>query len=288
MHFLRRFNGSHQWGPKGVWQEAFAWMWLIAMKNGRQPRDEQFITAELIATLQRAKMLEDSGDVFFAWQNDRNASDIFQGLTDTKKIDDHTADMKKNEAVREGQEREEKELDEQIRIQSKVLNIIALIQKPKPKWLTNEQLNNYNVGDLSFSDLRTQAQEAIRRLRKNLEDEDRLERRQLLERARGVIFSSLMETAQFDLDSNDLQTAKNFLELAIEMQPTMYWPHLSLARCFIRMGDKEESIRELGRARAVGLSAQSLIETSKQMSELGSLIDDPEFQKLITDVPGGH
>jgi hypothetical protein len=288
MHFLRRFNGSHQWGPKGVWQEAFAWMWLIAMKNGRQPRDEQFITAELIATLQRAKMLEDSGDVFFAWQNDRNASDIFQGLTDTKKIDDHTADMKKNEAVREGQEREEKELDEQIRIQSKVLNIIALIQKPKPKWLTNEQLNNYNVGDLSFSDLRTQAQEAIRRLRNNLEDENRLERRRFLERVCGVIFSSLMETAQSDIDSNNLQIAKNFLELAIELQPMMYRPHIYLARCLIRMEDKEESIHELGQARKLGLSAQALSGMSKQISELSSLVDDPEFQKFITDMPDGY
>jgi hypothetical protein len=287
-HFLRRFNGSHQWAPKDVWREAFAWMRLIAMKNGRQPHDDQFITAELSATLQRAKMWEDSGDVYFAWQNYHNALEIFHGLTDTKKIDEYVAVLEKNDAVREGQEREEKELDVQIRLQNKTLNILALMHKPKPKWLSHEQLNNYNEGGFTFGDLRTQAQEAIRRLRNNLENEDRLEKHRLLERARGVIFSSLMETAQFDMDSSNLHLAKNFFELAAEMQPTSYRPHLSLARCLIRMEENEESIRELGRARELGLGAQALADMAKQISELKSLVDDPEFQKLIIDVPIGH
>ena len=87
LHFLRRFNGSHEWAPKDVWQEAFAWMRLAAMKNGRQPRDEKFITTEIDLALRRAQTLEDSGSAYYAWQNYREVSDIFQGLIDTKKID---------------------------------------------------------------------------------------------------------------------------------------------------------------------------------------------------------
>jgi tetratricopeptide (TPR) repeat protein len=287
-HFLRRFNGSHQWGPKEVWQEAFAWMRLIAIKNGRQPRDEQFISVELAAALQRAQIFEDSGDVFFAWQNYSNVSKIFQGLTDTKKIDDHVDVLAKNFAVIEGQEKEENEIEEQIKLQSKILDILDLMNKPKPKWPTGVQLNDFNESRDAFSDLQTQARRAIRWLRNDFEGENELERHRILERASSVIFGYLMETARFNMDSKDLQNAKDFFELAIEMRPNVYGPHLSLARCLVLMGDKEEAIKELSRAREVGLSAQALVNFSKQIAELNSLIDDPKFQKLIIDVPTGQ
>ena len=92
-----------------------------------------------------------------------------------------------------------------------------------------------------------------------------------------------METAQFDMDSDDLQIAKNLFELAIEAQPNTFWPHFSLARCLINIGDNDESIEELSLARKFGLSAQSLANMSKQYSELNSLINNPEFQKLLSD-----
>jgi dienelactone hydrolase len=126
-HFLRRFNGSHGWAPKDVWQEAFAWMRLAAMKNGRQPRDEKFITTEIDLALRRAQTLEDSGSAYYAWQNYREVSDIFQGLIDTKKIDARTAILENDVKVREGQEQEEKELDEQIKLQNKILSILQLM-----------------------------------------------------------------------------------------------------------------------------------------------------------------
>ncbi len=287
-HFLRRFDGSHGWAPKDVWQEAFSWMRLVAMKNRRQTRDEQFIAAELDLALHRAKILEDSGSIYYAWQNYREVSEIFQGLADTKKIDEHAVILEKGGKVREGQEREEKEINEQIELQNKIVNILHLMHKPKPKWLTGEQLNNYDEGGFTFGELRTQARDAIHRLQRDMESENRPERHRVLERVRSVVSIYLSETAQYDMDSNDFLIAKNFYELAVEAQPDIYGPHISLARCLLRLGDKEESIHELGRARETGLTVQALAEMSKQMTELNSLTGDPEFQKLITIVPSGH
>ena len=287
-HFLRRFNGSHGWAPKDVWQEAFAWMRLAAMKNGRQPRDEKFITTEIDLALRRAHALEDSGSVYYAWQNYREVSDIFQGLIDTKKIDARTAILENDVKVREGQEQEEKDLDEQIKLQNKILSMLQFMQKPKPKWLTGEQLNNYDEGGFTFGDLRSQARDAIQQLQKDMEAENRPERRRVLERVHSVVTIYLAETAQFDMDSNDFEIAKIFYEFAAEAQPEIYGHHLSLARCLIRMGDKEESIHELRRARETGLSAQALSDLLKQMTELNSLTGDPVFQKLITAAPSGH
>jgi hypothetical protein len=252
------------------------------MKNGRQSRDEQFITAELAIAIQRAQMLEDSGNVYFAWQNFHETSNLFQGLTDTKKIDEHVAVLEKSVAVMEGREGEEKEIAEQVRLQDKVLKMAELIVNPNSRWLNNEHLNNDN------RDERTQVRDVIRRLRKDLEDKDRPERRWALERTRGSIFAYLMETGRSAMDADHLEIAKTFFEFATEAQPNMSWPHIFLARCLVRIGEKEESIQELGRAREVGLSAQALADMSKQIPELSSLIDDPEFQRLITDVPSGH
>jgi predicted Zn-dependent protease len=214
--------------------------------------------------------------------------DIFQGLTDTKIIDERTALLDKNTGVREGQEREKKELDEQAKLQDKILNILQLMHKPKPKWLTGEQLNNYDEGGFTFGDLRSQARDAIRQLQKDIESKNRPESCRVLERVRSVISIYLTEAAQLDMDSNDLLIAKNFFELAAEAQPGKYGPHLSLARCLVRLGEKKESIHELGRARALGLSPQELFDLSKQLPELSPMIGDPDFQKLIQDSPPGH
>ena len=287
-HFLRRFNGSHGWAPKAVWQEAFAWMRLVAIRNGRQSHDAEFIAKELDLSLHRAQTLEDSGSTYYAWQNYREVSDVFHGLADTKKIDARTTLLENDVKVREGREREEKDLDEQIKLQNNILSILQLMQKPKPKWLTGEQLNNYDEGGFTFGDLRSQARDAIQQLQKDMEFENRPERRRVLDRVHSIISVYLSETAQSEMDSNDFEIAKIFYEFAVEAQPEIYGPHLSLARCLIRLGDKEESIHELSRARETGLSAQALSDLLKQMTELNSLTGDPEFQKLITAVPSGH
>jgi predicted esterase len=282
-HFLRRFNGTHEWAPKEVWQEGLAWMRLIEMKNRRLPIDSPLISSELTLSTQRAQSDEDTGNVYYAWQDYRNISNVFKGLADTKKIDAHIKTMEKKDAVIKGRKDEQKEVKDQIEIQNQVISAIQLMAKPKPKLLKGEQLDNYDVGGYTFKELQTQTQAAIHKITTNIETEKRPEKRRVYERARGIIPIYLIRAAQSAMDSNDLQIAKIFFGLAIELQPNETQPYISLARCLIRMGDKEEAIQKLGLARKNGLSVQALIDTVKQTSELSTLNDDPEFQKLISD-----
>src|SRR5215813_119981 len=46
-HFLRRFDGAHEWAPAAVWPEALSWMNLQAMKEKRLDRDDAFIGKKL-------------------------------------------------------------------------------------------------------------------------------------------------------------------------------------------------------------------------------------------------
>jgi hypothetical protein len=287
-HFLRRFNGTHEWAPKEVWQEGLAWMRLIEMKNGQLPVDTHFVSVELASSLQRAHSEEDTGNVYYAWQDYHNISNIFKELADTKKIDDHIKNIDKKEAVIKGRNNELKEVKDQIEIQNQLISVIQLMAKPKSKLLKGEQLNNYVTGGYTFRELRTQAQSAVNKITNNIATEKKPEKRRVYERARGVIPIYLIRAAQTAMDSDDLETAKIFFGLAIELQQNETQPYISLARCLIRMGNKEEAIHELSIARKNGMSAQALIDTIKQTSELSTLIDDTEFQKLVSDKQPGH
>lgn len=283
LHFFRRFNGTHQWAPKEYWLEGFAWMKLIAMKNGRQSRDTEFIDSELALSLKRAQAQEDSGNIFYAWKDYQNARNIFQGLTDTRQIEEYIASLEKNKKLLEQQEQEEDEVKEQVKMQSQVLAWAQLISKPKPKWLEGEQLNNYYENGYTVRDIKVYAFDAIKKFNSNLRREDLPEKRRVLERARNVIALYLGETAQHEMDSNNLQVARILLEFAIELQPAIFMPHVSLARCLIRMDEKSEAIKELSKAQKLGLSSKNLAELSKQYSELNSLKDNQDFQKLIAN-----
>lgn len=45
-HFLRRFDGPHQWAPEDAMEEAFAWFRLEAMQNGLAARDASFVATQ--------------------------------------------------------------------------------------------------------------------------------------------------------------------------------------------------------------------------------------------------
>jgi hypothetical protein len=45
--------GSHEWAPTAVWEEALGWFELLAMNDGRKPRDTAF-AASAFAAVERA------------------------------------------------------------------------------------------------------------------------------------------------------------------------------------------------------------------------------------------
>jgi len=284
-HFLRRFDGSHQWAPADVWDEGFAWMGLVGMQNGRWPRDEQFIAAELASALQRAQKLEESGAHYFAWQDYREVSATFRDLTNNRSADEHVAALEKNPAVRLEQKSEAKEIDEQLRLQNEVMSLVGQMRDPNREEPNNDQASNRQTPGMDGGDPETQALNAIRRMREQTAKEKRPEKRRAFERATGGVFIGLLETGQSALEANRLNLARTYLQLAAEARPD--WPrvHLTLANCLTRMGDRKAALRSLRKARDAGLSGQELANWSKQTPEMEALSSDPEFQKLIAEPP---
>lgn len=281
-HFLRRFDGPHQWAPPEVWEEGFAWMELLAMKNNSRPPDEPLVIREISKAVKRAEDLEHSGAFYWALQDYRGISALFNGLADTRFINERLAALEKSDAVAEAKETEEKEIDEERRSETDVMQKAELLRNP---------IATLRIGGetgISMSDLRSHARSAVTRLRKKAENEDRLEKRRMFERACTRVFGYFMETGQSALEQNDQPLAQDFFELAVEARPDQWWPHVLLARSFAKADDAESAIEALLHARELGLTAHELLDLSERTTELGRLRDDAAFKRLIADESIGH
>ena len=130
-HALRHFDGSHQWPPASVNDEAFAWFQLIAMKQNRAARDQAFITQQKNEAIARAKALEQSGQMYEAWREYRQAAATFDGLTDSTDLQKAAASLAQQKAVREGAKLEAQEFQEQNQLTSQIYSgLVAMRDHP--------------------------------------------------------------------------------------------------------------------------------------------------------------
>jgi Predicted esterase len=79
-HRLAIFDGGHQWLPEALTHDALAWFEVLAMRDGTQPRDADFLAAEFSTRLQRAAALPRADQTHAAY---RNLLRDFDGLLDT-------------------------------------------------------------------------------------------------------------------------------------------------------------------------------------------------------------
>jgi predicted esterase len=81
-HRMEFFDGGHQWPPVDLTMRAFGWMEIVAMKEGRRPRDVDFAHTILDEDLSRARALEDKGLLLEAWRSYGAIASTYAGLVD--------------------------------------------------------------------------------------------------------------------------------------------------------------------------------------------------------------
>jgi predicted esterase len=264
-HFLRRFDGSHEWAPADVWPEALGWMTLQAMKDGRAPREEAFIATELQRFTAAAKEIEKSGNLFYAAAAYRQVAAAFDRIAPIDALRERAAELEKNPWYRSDAKREREDLTTQSSLESEILRVTGGLRE--------------FVGDRR--QLQQQASQLIADLRNRCQHEKKEDKKRVLERARRGIFASLIETGEPLIDEKQFSAAQAYLELAVEARPEVPWPHLSLARCFLIMGKKKEALQSLQRAKDAGLKAQNLADLEREIPEFAAIASDPGFQKLV-------
>lgn len=86
-HRMEFFDGGHQWPPVDLTMRAFGWMEMVAMKEGRRPRDAEFAHKILDEDLSRARALEDKGLLIEAWRSYGAIASTYVGLVDTSEVE---------------------------------------------------------------------------------------------------------------------------------------------------------------------------------------------------------
>jgi len=256
-HWLRVFEGMHEWAPADVMGEAFAWFRVQSMREKREPRNEDFIAGELKTSVAAAEKYSASGDGLATWRQYKQIWATFDGLVNMAEIHVQAETLAQSKPVRDALKRERSDFDDQQRMSDQILGAIQA----------------GGNGDAPRSEEQNHAAEDARDLRVRTEKEKKPERAVVLKRALAGVFVGAIESGEGALDRKDYRTAANFLAVAAEARPDAQWPLRQLAVAQALNKDRKAAVETLRRAKA----------TAKDSGEfLMWLQAEPAFQEMRT------
>jgi predicted esterase len=267
-HFLRTFEGPHQWAPAAVMDEALAWFRLLAMKDGREPLDAAFVAAQASQAAERARALEQSGDLYAAWKEYRQEEQTFSGLIDNSALRARAEALEKEKAVRDGAKREEREFAEQRELTADILVGLAALGQ--------------NAVDRS--EVRLQVGQQILGLRGRVEHEKHVEKLRVLKRALADVFAQAMETGEQRLEAKDAARAQDYFQLACDAQPDSLWALSDLAVAKAEDGNRKGALETLRQAREKTKDFTRFLEWLNEEPAFAKFREADDFRLLLTPI----
>ncbi|HEY2823832.1 MAG TPA: hypothetical protein VGJ06_22510 [Candidatus Acidoferrum sp.] len=266
-HFLRYFDGPHQWAPAEVAEEALAWFRLFAMKKNLTPRDPDFIASQREAEIARAKSFEQSGNLFYAFREYNQAIAIFDGLADVAPFRKAADALASQKAVRDGPKRQQRDFEEQK-------NLIADITTSMANFRTNTP---DLAGDVSATKLK------VASLREASTHEKKPEKAIILKRAVADVFVQAMETGSDRLDAKEYSLAKNYYVLATEAMPDSPNAFRTLAICQAMNNNRKAALESLREAKSKVKDMPPFLEWLQSEPAFAPFHDDPSFKAILAN-----
>jgi dienelactone hydrolase len=266
-HFLRYFDGPHQWAPPEVAEEALSWFFLVAMKKNLSPRDDAFIARQRDAEIARAKSFEQSGNLFYAWREYNQAAATFDGLTDVASLRASASSLASQKDVREGPKRQQHDFEEQQFLTADIV----------------DAMGNLNSEDEDLlKDVRDTKQK-IANLREAAAHEKKSEKAVVLKRAVADVFVQAMETGSDRLNAKEFSLAKNYYLLAAEANPDSPGPFTNLAVCHAMTNNRKAAIDALRQAKSKTKDIPPFLDWLQSEPALTPFRDDPQFRALLAN-----
>lgn len=263
-HWLRIFEGTHQWPPAEIMEEAFAWFRLQAMKTKREALDANFVQEQFKKALSRADSSEQAGDLLVSWREYAQIAASYDSLTDVSSIGVKVEALTKDKFVRDALKREQSDFQDQARLTSE---ITARITAPQ-----NDQ-------DNPFLEDR-EAQQQLLRLRDNAEHEKRADRARVFKRALGGVFVFAMESGNALLDSKNFTGAIRVYGFATQALPESEWAWERLAVAQAYAGKPKDALASVKRAHDLSGDKSAFGKWLKSEPAFATLRSTPEFVSL--------
>ena len=263
-HRLRIFDGLHEWAPPMVIDEALAWFRIQAMKSQREPRDDEFLSAQFETAERRAAAFEQSGDLLEASREYRQIAQTFDSLVDTAAVRLRAGTIEKQKALRDAIKREHSDFEEQDRLSNEVLAATTPPQTP----------------DASPSQNRGDAATLTRDLRLRAQREKKPERVLVFKRALASVFIGSLESGRDALDKKDFRRAESYFACATEANPESEWSFRNLAIVRASSGDCKGALEALRSARKLSKDPSAFSDWLAQEPAFVRLRSTSEYRVL--------
>ena len=266
-HFLRYFDGPHQWAPPEVAEEALAWFRLVAMKKDLAPRDPDFIARQRDAEIARAKALEQSGSLFYAWREYNQAIAILDGLADLTALRAAATSLSSEKGVREGPKRQQHDFEEQDYLIADIADAMANFRG----------LTSGLAGAVSAT------KQKVSNLREAAGHEKKPEKSIVLRRALADVYVIAMETGSDQIAEKRITLAKAYFQLAAEAMPDSPNPLRTLAVAEAMDNNRKAALEALRQARSKTTDLPHFLEWLQSEPAFAAFRDDPAFQSLLAN-----
>ncbi len=264
-HWLRIFEGLHQWAPADVVNEAFIWFRIEAMKSKLEPIDKTFVESQFAKARERADALEKSGDALTAWREYLQIAGSYSSLLDISAVQSKADALGKEKAVRDAAKRERSDFEEQSQLTAEI----------------SAALFSSQASDAPDSGWDAALQDRVRSLRQRSETEKRPERQRVYKRALSGVFIQAMETGDQFMESKDYARAVRSFSCATQASPKSGWAWQNLAVAYALGGARKDSLRALQSARAAADNATSFAAWLDSEPAFDRIRPTPEFQSLL-------
>jgi predicted esterase len=266
-HFLRRFEGPHEWPAAAVFEEALAWLRLLAMKTGREARDDGFIAARLALEAKQIEAFATS-DPFATWFEARQAAETFEGLADVSQFRAREKSLESARAVTDAAKHEKQEIKEQQELAADIYSALGA--------LGTRDFDNNSAPAAARNDLRQQ----ILTLKSRADREKRPDKSRVLKRALTGVFVTAMESGRGRMDVNDPRGAEGYFELATGADPDSVWALTSLAVARASDGDKKAALETLRHLKEKWSDRQAFKDWLNGQAAFSKMRDAEEFRAL--------
>jgi dienelactone hydrolase len=264
-HWLRIFEGHHEWAPPATIDEALAWFRVQSMKAQREARDEAFLAVQFAAALERAVAVEQSGDLLGAWREYRQLAATFESLRNVSTIRAKAGGLEKRKDFHDAQKRESNDFAEQARLSDEILAAASAQKSDNP----------------SLSGSAARAVVLTKDLRDRVEHEKKPDRAAIFKRSLAGIFIGSIESGGDALDKKDYPLAAHLLACAAEANPESEWAFRNLAVARALSSDRKGAIEALRSARKLTKDLPGFSDWLKQEHAFVPLEPSAEFKRLV-------
>ena len=267
-HRIQTFDGRHEWPPVSVATAAVEWMELHAIKAGKRPREDGFISAMWQQLLSDAKTREESKKYDEAYQLYLDLAESFKGLRDVAQIETKVNQLGDSRELKAAIREEQAQIRKQRELESRLNTLIAARDGGASINQSEEGFDTGNLLPKILNDLRNQSKAS----------EDSTQRR-VARRVLDGLFVGLVEQG-----ISLLQTEKKYSEsiksfkLATEVNPDRSGVFFYLAWAYAANRDKKKSLQFLNKAVEKGFSDAAMITANKAFD---SIRNDPEYQQIM-------